>query len=313
MNTLASAVRPRRTLTLAAAFCLAVAGSASAATRTVEHQGRMPADGRVGVENIAGKVKVVGWDQAEIRVTGTLGEEVKELEFSAGERSVVIVHYKDHHRGIGDDAKDTWRADGGADLTIQVPRGCRLEVDVVAADLDVAGLSGEIEITSVSGTVEVRGACAKLEIDSVSGDVEIDGAGRHTEVATVSGSLMVRCDDADLDVETVTGDARVDCVSLRNLSANTVNGSVTMSGRPAAGATVEAESINGSLTLNVPADVSAAFEVTTFNGQIENAFGQKPERTDNYVPGQELAFTNGGGAAEIRLNSFNGKIAILKK
>jgi len=65
--------------------------------------------------------------------------------------------------------------------------------------------------------------------------------------------------------------------------------------------------------LQVPADVSAAFDITTFNGEIENDFGQQPERTDKYVPGQELEFTNGSGAADISLNSLNGTIAIRKK
>jgi DUF4097 and DUF4098 domain-containing protein YvlB len=280
--------------------------AAAATTRPVEQSGAMPADGRVSIENVLGNVKVTGWDKAEIRVTGTLGEYVKDLEFDAGERSLVKVVYKDGQHEIN-------HADQGADLTIQVPRGCRLDVEVVAAAVDVAGLDGEIEITAVSGAVDVRGACSRLKVQSVSGDVEIDGAGRKTEVSTVSGNLNVRCDDADLEVETVTGEATVDCGSLRSLSANTVNGSVTMSGRPAAGATIEAESINGSLILKVPADVSAAFEVTTFNGEIDNAFGQKPERTDAHVPGQNLKFINGAGGADIQMNSLNGKITILKK
>jgi DUF4097 and DUF4098 domain-containing protein YvlB len=312
MNTLANAARPRRTLILAALLGLAAAGPAAAATRPVEHQGRMPADGRVEVENIAGSIKVVGWDQAEIRVTGTLGEDVKELEFSAGERSVVRVHYKEHHHGANGGDEDHVSADEGADLVIQVPRGCRLEVAVVSADVDVSALVNVISVTSVSGKVDARGVCRELQVQSVSGDVEVDGAGTRTEVGTVSGSLKVRCDDADLEVETVTGEARIDCTSLRNLSATTVNGSVTVTGRPAAGAKIEVECINGSVTLNVPADVSASFDVSTFNGEIENAFGQKPERADKYVPGQELEFTNGSGAADINLNSLNGKIAIRK-
>ena len=309
-------LHPRRTGRLAcAALTLVVVArlgapttalAAAAPTRPVEQSGAVPADGLVSIENVFGSVTVTGWDKAEIRVTGTLGDDVQDLEFRAGERSLVKVIYKDgRHEGV--------HADRGAELTIQVPRGCRLEVEVVAADVDVAGVSNAIGIESVSGTVEVRGACRELEVQSVSGDVEIDGAGTRTEVGTVSGSLKVRCDDADLEVETVTGDARVDCGSLRNLSANTVNGSVTVSGRPIAGATIEAESVNGSLTLNVPADVSAAFEVTTFNGGIENAFGQKPERVDEYVPGLDLKFSNGGGAADIRLNSLNGRIVIGKQ
>jgi len=286
---------------------------AAAVDRTVSEQGAMPADGQVAIENLAGSVKVVGWDRAEISVTGTLGDDVERLDFSAGARASVEVIYKERHRRWGETGCDVLGADGGANLTVQVPRGCQLEVEVVAAGVDVSGLSGDIEVTSVSGDVDVRGACRRLEVECVSGNVEIDGAGRTTEVGTVSGNLKVRCDDAALEVETVTGEATVDCASLRSLEASTVNGAIAVSGRPARGAVIEAESVNGSLTLAVPGDVGAAFEVTTFNGDIENAFGQKPKRTDRYAPGEELLFTNGDGGAEVRLNTLNGRIRILKK
>lgn len=304
------------TVTLALALALAALAAQAAdrtADRTVDQSGRMPADGRVSIENIAGKVDVVGWDKAEIQVTGTLGEAVEELEFKAGERSQVKVVYRDDHRRSrrrAGDADEAFR--GGADLTVRVPDGCRLDVEVVSADVRVSGLDDEIEVTAVSGGIEVRGACRALVVQSVSGSVEIDGAGRRTEAGTVSGSLTVRCDDADLEVETVTGDAQVECAKLRSLKASTVNGTITMKGRPGAGARIEAESINGSLTLAVPADVSAAFDISTFNGDIENAFGQKPERADKFVPGQGLKFANGGGDADVRLNTLNGKIRILK-
>lgn len=315
--------RNRHAISLAAATALAcaLAGTpvAAAGERQVNERGAMPADGRVTIENLAGSVKVVGWDQAEISVTGTLGQDVERLDFSAGARSQVEVIYKERHGRKGDRMRDLLGGgdgggeDDGADLTVQVPRGCQLHVEVVAADVDVSGVSGEIEVTSIAGNVDVRGACRELAVECVSGNVEIDGAGLVTEVSTVSGNLRVRCDDADLEVETVTGEATVDCASLRSLEASTVNGTIAMSGRPAPGAVIEAESVNGNLTFAVPGDVSAAFEVSTFNGGIENAFGQKPERTDRYVPGEELRFTNGGGEADVKLNTLNGRIRILKK
>lgn len=301
------------TLAGSALALLLAATPSAAADRTVSERGAMPADGQVSIENIAGSVKVVGWDRDEISVTGTLGDDVERLDFSAGARATVEVVYKERHHRKGESARNLHGEGGGADLTVQVPRGCQLEVEVVAAGVDVSGLGGEIEVTSVSGDVDVRGACRRLAVECVSGSVEVDGAGRETEVGTVSGSLKVRCDDAALEVETVTGEATVDCANLRSLEASTVNGTVTIAGRPARGAVIEAESVNGSLTLAVPGDVGASFEVTTFNGGIENAFGQKPTRTDRYTPGQELNFTNGDGDAEVRLNTLNGTIRILKK
>lgn len=311
-------------LVLSVGLFVAVAVAAAAPPRPVNEQGSMPADGQVSIENVAGSVKVVAWDQPAIRVTGTLGEDVRKLEFSAGARSVVKVIYPERHgvhlNGFGHKDKDARAEDDGsirdgegADLTINVPRGCRLEVEVVSAGVDVSGLANEVSVTAVSGKVDVRGACERLEVANVSGDVAVDGAGRRSEVTTVSGNLRVQCDDAELQVETVTGDALVDCNSLRSLEANTVNGTITMSGRPAPGARIEAESVNGSLTVAVPADVSAAFDVSTFNGSIENAFGQKPERADKYAPGQDLKFTTGKGEADVKLNTLNGKVTITKK
>lgn len=301
------------TLGAGALALLLAAAPAAAADRPVSERGAMPPDGQVSIENIAGHVKVVGWDRDEISVTGTLGDDVERLDFSAGARAKVEVVYKERHRRKGESARNLLGEGGGADLTVQVPRDCALEIEVVAAGVDVSGLGGEIEVTSVSGDVVVRGACRRLDVECVSGNVEIDGAGRTTEVGTVSGNLKVRCDDAALEVETVTGEATVDCANLRSLEASTVNGTITINGRPARGAVIEAESVNGSLSLAVPADVGAAFEVTTFNGGIENAFGQKPSRTDRYTPGEELRFTNGDGGAEVRLNTLNGQIRILKK
>jgi DUF4097 and DUF4098 domain-containing protein YvlB len=294
---------------LAAAVLILAAATlpaGAAGPRNVTRSGPMPADGRLSLENLAGSVTVTGWDRAEIALTGTLGEEVEDLEFSTGDRTrVKVIFERTRHEFHGNRS--------GADLKLQVPHGCRLDINGVSADIRLSGLDGDVAVTSVSGLVDVQGACRELKVENVSGAVTVDGAGRRTEVSTVSGSLEVRCDDADLQVETVTGEATVDCATLRNLKADTVNGTITMTGRPAAGATIEAESINGSLTLAVPADVSAAFDVSTFNGSIDNAFGQKPERADKYVPGLDLKFSNGKGDADVKLNTLNGKISILKK
>lgn len=301
-------LRSAALLLAAALLVLAVlpAPAGAAGAREVSRSGAMPADGRLHIENLAGSVTVTGWDRAEIQLTGTLGESVEDLEFSTGDRTrVKVVFERTRHELHGNRS--------GADLKLQVPHGCRLDISVVSADVRLTGLDGEVAVTAVSGLVDVRGACRELKVENVSGSVMVDGAGRRSEISTVSGSLEVRCDDADLQVETVTGEATVDCATLRSLKADTVNGTITMTGRPAAGATIEAESINGSLTLAVPADVSAAFDVSTFNGTIENAFGQKPERADKYVPGLDLKFSNGRGDADVKLNTLNGKISIRKK
>ena len=75
----------------------------------------------------------------------------------------------------------------------------------------------------------------------------------------------------------------------------------------------EFETHSGNITLNLSRGVSARFEIETFSGDIENDFGQEPERTSEYGPGMELSFETGGGKARVEASSFSGAVEIRKK
>ena len=52
--------------------------------------------------------------------------------------------------------------------------------------------------------------------------------------------------------------------------------------------------------------------IGTFTGDIETNFGPGAERTSKYMPGEELRFTEGSGSAQVRLETLNGSIEILR-
>ncbi len=78
------------------------------------------------------------------------------------------------------------------------------------------------------------------------------------------------------------------------------------------GGSLDADTINGDIVLYFAGDINATFDAKTFTGDIETNFGPGAERTSKYMPGEELRFTEGSGSAQVRLETLNGSIEILR-
>ena len=89
-------------------------------------------DGLVEIENAAGSIRVIGWDRAEVMVTGTLGHGAEGLDFSGGRRGAptISVETEGNPHGMR------------SDLEIHVPAGSRVEIDSFAAEITVSGRHG---------------------------------------------------------------------------------------------------------------------------------------------------------------------------
>ena len=157
-----------KTTVMATALVWAVAGWASA-SRAVSESHPLTAGGEVSVESLAGSLTIEGWDGAEVQISGTLGDGVKDLEVeSDGDGVSIEVKYDEDFHG---------REATKTDLTIRVPRSAGLSVETVSAGISVSGMRGDVELESVSGAIVVADAPSALEVESVSGKVTVDTAG----------------------------------------------------------------------------------------------------------------------------------------
>jgi DUF4097 and DUF4098 domain-containing protein YvlB len=285
---------------------LALASGAHAADgeRKVDQRRSLTATGEVRVSNVAGSIKLVGWNRNEVQVTGTLGDDVERLEFD-GRDDYAEIRVILPRRGCRN-------CDGSADLTINVPTRARVEVDAVSADIDARGTEGAVRLNSVSGTIVIASKSVDLSLKSVSGDVTVDGSGpkARVEARTVSGDLAVRGVDGELEAGSVSGDVEVRDSQLRRLGLESTSGGVRYTGPLLAGGSYEFQSVSGGVELGVQGARDATFDVSSFSGDIDNAFGPKPRRTSEYGPGRELRFTEGKGAARVRMNTLSGEIVI---
>lgn len=71
-------------------FALLMTTGALFAGESVDVTIRADSDALIEIENLSGSVKVTGWDQNEVKVTGTLGDDTEGLSTS-GEGSHIVI------------------------------------------------------------------------------------------------------------------------------------------------------------------------------------------------------------------------------
>lgn len=182
-----------------------VGGVCLAADETIDRTVDASPDGTVSIELLAGRVEIVGWSKNAVRVKGTYGRDVEEIEIDVDDDEVSI----EVELRRGDNLR---HAD--ADLTLSVPHGSSIEVETISAGIDVADVRGAIEIATVSGGVDVTGGSDEIEIATVSGGIDLRATGPidDLELATVAGGIRYEGGlhrDADLSFESVSGSITV--------------------------------------------------------------------------------------------------------
>jgi DUF4097 and DUF4098 domain-containing protein YvlB len=258
----------------------------------------------VEIENLAGSVKIHGWDREEIKVTGVLGDDTDGLDFSGSNDNFAIEveipdSYGRRHRDLD------------SDLEIWLPAGSSLAIETVSASIRVSGVNGRLELESVSGEVTVDGAPTSADVETVSGSIELSGSETLAIAESVSGKIELSGVAGRVEAATVSGSIRVEASDIEQGEFEAVSGSVRFTGALSPGARLSAESHSGSVVLNLPADTSARFQVETFSGGINNGFGGgEAERTSRYAPGKRLDFTIGSGDAQVRVESFSGSVTL---
>lgn len=262
------------------------------------------ADGTIWVHNLAGSVKIQGWDKNEVHVTGTLGAGSKRLEINNdGDGIDIRVVLPEHTRNNVD----------GSELVIEVPKASRISVDTVSADIDAARLTGTARLKSVSGNVKLDSSDSDITASSVSGDVDVTGsaANAHINAHGISNEVRVSGVDGDLRAESISGTVKVFGKNrLNRAQLNSTSGNVEFAAELTRGGNYTFNSTSGNVELSFPKAPDARFDISTFSGNIDNGFGPKPQRVSDYGPGMELHFTNGTGSAQVDARTLSGNISL---
>lgn len=273
----------------------------AAAQQTVSETHPLDPDGVVTIDNMAGSVKVVGWNEGRVEVTGTLAKEVDRVEVKGDQSRVKIRVVMERGTRTMDATK----------LEVHVPTNCRLAVEGVSTRIDVEGLEGHIELESVSGDLSVKGSPRDLEAESVSGSINVESAPDRAKLESVSGDIEVARVQGELEASSVSGEIKVLGGVLAGGEVSTTSGDIRLEVDLGGRGRLSVESMSGAVVMVVPASISADFELSTFSGSITNEIGPPPERSSDYTPGQELRFEAGTGGPRVSVSSFSGSVKLL--
>ena len=233
-----------------------------------------------------------------------------------------------------------------ADVTIRVPEGRALKVELGAGDIDVsdvaadldlntsagsaaaADLSGDVKIGVGSGGVEVSDVRGRLALKTGSGKASLDGfEGSALSIDTGSGSVAVTEVVADIvAIDTGSGGVTVDGVEAEKLVIDTGSGRVSVGSAECDAAVVDTgsgsvhlalkrmgsgrflvDTGSGGIVMLVPDDLSARFDIDIGSGGIDV---DVPITKTLHKSRGEMRFVVGDGAATVVLDTGSGSVRI---
>jgi DUF4097 and DUF4098 domain-containing protein YvlB len=265
---------------------------------------RLDRGGTVDLSLISGKIRVTGWDRADVKVVASIESGLLRLDANSSRVSLSVDE--------PDDSRGHRRHDvGDARYEVSVPRGSRLILEAVSGDITASGSQGEIEATSVSGDVDVTGGVREVSAEAVSGSVHAAQINGNLRAETVSGDVRVERVTGNVEGNSVSGNVRLIGIQSKDVRTETVSGDVVYTGSIDPGGKYSFESHSGTVRLNIPRGTGAQFSVETFSGDITTDFpavvqaGRAGRRKNG-----RMEFTVGDGRARVTAQTFSGRIVI---
>ena len=260
----------------------------SARADTVEQQFEVGDSPSLSVVNVSGEVTITAGDTSVIKIrAGKHGSRRRMASTDVqitreGDR--VTAETRAGQRGTWNLGRNVSRVD----YDIIVPRGCRVFVKTVSADVRTSGTGAPVEIETVSGDVNVDDAAGESKLTTISGDVRI---------RRLIGSLMAR---------TTSGDLTVDDSQLRRFHLNSVSGDFRLDTPLTANEHYYAKTVSGDLLLSVPENTGAIVQLKTVSGDVQTDL---PAEIIKSGRRNWQGRINGGGA-NVEMQSVSGDLHI---
>ena len=301
MKTLLKTIETAKAILIGSLFVATLATAAE----SVDESRPASSDGRIQFSGVTGDFEIIGHDAEEWLLSGTLGDDVKELVIEGGPDDWEI-------RLEMKQGKFSWGLGRtSTDLKLLVPRGTELNVQTVSGDLWLSELEGRsVEAKSVSGDLElVNVTPRRLTASTVSGDLSAKGsASEVNRIKSVSGDVEASGASGRVELESVSGNVSVEGSAVSELSIESVSGDVVARIRPTDRSRLDISSHSGDVELYLPPGTGVRVEAETFSGSISSAFGGEVQ--SGRGPGESLSMEAGSAGVEIEASTFSGNLRI---
>lgn len=284
----------------AALLALLVLAPPALAGERVERTLDADPGGVVQVRNERGTVRIRGWDEPRVAVSGTLDSLARGLRL-VREDDVTTLEVVMPDRALADGE--------GSALEVRVPAGSRVDFSGVSSAIDLAGIAGGSALNTVSGDVTLADWRGAATIESVSGHVRVtDARGEQARGGESTAAPAV----PELRVSTVSGDADLNLATIGRLSARSVSGKLAVSGELGPQGRIAIETITGDSTLTLRGRIDARLAVRTGpGGKIVNGLDAQAPRTEMPAK-QRLESSLGSGSGEIAIATLTGTVRLAR-
>lgn len=252
---------------------------------------------RLEVDAPAGSISVGTWDRDEIRVQA---EHSTRTFVDIGRSGATIDLEAEARRGPAN----------LVDFVLTVPRGLDLELDGMYTDIVVEGAEGEVEVDNLQGDITIRGGRGRVTAGTVSGRIDVDGAEGVVDVESAAGDIRISNTAGEVYGESAGGDIVLEGMRATTVDVGVVGGRVYYGGTFDPGGTYFFGSHGGSVTLSVPAGTAASMSLGTVHGSVTSNLEGAPQR---FEPGRRHTFDVGGGGALVEVETFAGRILVLRE
>lgn len=250
---------------------------------------------RLRLETNQGDIVVHAWDRNQVRVQTTRSRR-GELRVRLSGRVLTI------------DGNDFFGASSG-DFDITVPAWMALSLENMNGSVTVDGVHAPIEASTLTGDIQVNGGNESVQLEAMSGKVMLTGARGRIDLSTTSNHIIASDIQGDLNIEAVSGDVVLRNVDSKSVNLETVSGSVYYGGSIQSDGHYVFSVHSGNVFLGIPDGTNATIAIELFSGQVQAGF---PLSLIEKGRGREQTYRIGNGSASVEIDSFSGRILLLR-
>jgi hypothetical protein len=204
----------------------------------------------------------------------------------------------------------------GSPLELDLPRGVRLVVNTMSADVDLRDLRGDVDVRTMTGDVRGDALSGRVFVETLSGNVDVVGAITQLRASTVSGDVITRGTVGRIDVRTTSGDIDLRGGATSQVTVQSMSGDVQFDGALADDARVQIGTHSGNVSVRVPESARGQLELSTVTGELDAggpltlmpgdlAGARRGRATQRYQ-------FNGGGAMQLDISTFSGDVRLVR-
>jgi len=280
-----------------AALSLPVVAQAQAPT----HHGRAIAPAAaVRIFNLAGTVRVTGWNRDSIDVSAVVPEGAGRLIFGGGAGGVKL----------GIDPPAGVSNYPGSLLEVKISARARVWIKTESAEILVSGLTTSVDVSSVSGRIVVSGDVSQLSAESIDGGIDAQVNADLVRLKSAGGTIVLRGEVTDASLSTVSGTATAVVTGWERGRMETVTGRLTFESALRAGGNYTLESHSGDIEIRLPPAIDGALDLSALEGKIINQLPQGRVQSANKGRGETLSLQGGTAGADLVARTFKGTITL---